>query len=239
MPDIYIAKKEEKEKTQRQAKKEPVKEPIAAMAATKKETKKEEKTPQKEIIEGVTTNPLAAFMSKPRNLRFETQEQKEKVILLLRRHLITNVPWLIAALVMIFLPLFVVRLFPLDFLPSSYRLIIFITWYLLTFAFSFEKFLSWFFNVNIITDERIVDVDFPSILYRDISTTKIDQIQDVSIKVGGFVRSLFNYGDVTIQTAGTVPEICFEAVPRPGRVAKVLNNLILEEEQEKIDGRVR
>ncbi len=29
-----------------------------------------------------------------------------------------------------------------------------------TFAFAFEKFLSWYFNVNIITDERIVDVDF-------------------------------------------------------------------------------
>lgn len=239
MPDIYIAKKEEKGKTQSQAKEEPIKEPVVTAAESKQETKKEEKDVKKKVIEEVTTNPLAAFMSKPRNLRFETQEQKEKVILLLRRHLITNVPWLVATTAMAIFPFLAVRIFPLDFIPPSYRLIIFITWYLLTFAFSFEKFLSWFFNVNIITDERIVDVDFPSILYRDISTTKIDQIQDVSIKVGGFVRSLFNYGDVAIQTAGTVPEICFEAVPRPGRVAKILNDLILEEEQEKIDGRVR
>jgi len=239
MPDIYIAKKEEKEKTQTKSKKGPIKEPVVTAAESKQETKKEEKDVKKKVIEEGTTNPLAAFMSKPRNLRFETQEQKEKVVLLLRRHLVTNIPWLVAATAMAIFPFLAVRILPLDFIPSSYRLIIFITWYLLTFAFSFEKFLSWFFNVNIITDERIVDVDFPSILYRDISTTKIDQIQDISIKVGGFVRSLFNYGDVAIQTAGTVPEICFEAVPRPGRVAKILNDLILEEEQEKIDGRVR
>jgi len=127
----------------------------------------------------------------------------------------------------------------LNFIPSGYRLIITLAWYLLTFAFSLEKFLSWFFNVNIITDERIVDIDFPSILYKDISETKIDQIQDVSIKVGGFIRSLFNFGDVLIQTAGAVPEIHFSAVPNPEQVSKILNELILEEEQEKLDGRVR
>ena len=98
---------------------------------------------------------------------------------------------------------------------------------------------AWFFNVNIITDERVVDIDFHNILYKDLSETKIDQVQDISIKVGGFTRSLFNYGDVYIQTAGAEPEICFEAVPNPEQVSKILNHLAMEEEQEKLEGRVR
>lgn len=214
MPDIYVAPKKEELK--------------------KKTTKKVVKPTKKR-----KASSLAAFISKPTNLRFETQERKEEIVLLLRRHLITNVSWLAMTSIAALLPLPIVGFVSLDFIPAPYRLIITFVWYLFTFAFAFEKFLSWFFNVNIITDERIVDIDFPSILYKDISETKIDQVQDVSVKVGGFIRSLFNFGDVLIQTAGTVPEICFDAVPNPEQVSKILNELILEEEQEKLDGRVR
>lgn len=197
-------------------------------------------SPAKEVEEKPqTTNPLSAFVTRPLNLHFETQEKKEKIILLLRRHMITNLPWLVVALVMIVTPTIIVRFVSLNFIPPNFRLIATLAWYLLTFAFAFERFLSWFFNVNIITDERIIDINFPSILYKDISETKIDRIQDVSAKTGGFIRSLFNFGDVVIQTAGTIPEIYFEAVPNPGQVSKVLNDLILEEEREKIEGRVR
>jgi len=215
MPDIYIASDKKKEK------------------------KPEKKIQMKEILKEVTTNPLAAFVANPPRLRFETQDREEKIILLLRRHIITNLSWLLLSLVLVLSPTFIFKFFPLDFLPSRFHLVVILSWYLVTFAFVFEKFLSWYFNVNIITDERIVDIDFPSILYKKISDTKIDQVQDVTVRVGGFSRSLFNYGDVLIQTAGTVPEICFEAVPNPERVSRVLDKLMFEEEQEKIEGRVR
>jgi len=214
MPDIYVAPKKEK----------PIQEP---------------KVKKEKLVEKKKTSPLAAFVSKPTGFHFETQEKKEKIILLLRRHLVTNVSWLVMTLVAALLPLVTVGFISLSFIPGRYRLIITLVWYLLTFAFAFEKFLTWFFDVNIITDERIVDIDFPTILYKDISETKIDQIQDVSIKVGGFIRSLFNFGDVLIQTAGTVPEIRFDAVPNPEQVSRILNKLILEEEKEKLEGRVR
>lgn len=212
MPDIFVAEKKPKK-------------PKKPKAEKTKETKK--------------AGVLAAFISQPRNINFETQEKEEKIVLLLRRHWVTNIPWVLLLVLMVMAP-FLGRFLPfLSALPPRFRLITVLGWYLLTTAVFFEKALGWLFNVNIITDERIVDIDFPSLLYRHISSAKIDQIQDINIKVGGFIRSLFNYGDVLIQTAGTEPEICFEAVPRPGQVAKALNRLILEEEQEKLDGRVR
>jgi len=216
MPDIYVSPKKEK--------------PIGKL---KPKVKKEK------VVKKKTTNPLSAFASKPLGFHFETQERQEKIVLLLRRHPITNISWIVTTFVVVLSPPVIISFASLNFIPSGYRLIITLAWYLLTFAFALEKFLSWFFNVNIITDERIIDIDFPSILYKDISETKIDQIQDVSMKVGGFIRSLFNFGDVLIQTAGAVPEIHFSAVPNPEQVSKILNELILEEEQEKLDGRVR
>ena len=186
-----------------------------------------------------TSSPLAAFLTRPKNIRFETQAKKEEIVLLLRRHWLTNVPWILIACLMISAPNFL-RLLPLlDFLPGRFQLIAWLAWYMLVIAFVLEKSLSWLFNVNIITDERVIDIDFPSMLYRDVSATKIDQIQDISVKVGGFVRSLFDFGDVLVQTASAVPEICFEAVPHPDKVAKVLDKLILEEEKEKLAGRAR
>jgi hypothetical protein len=224
MPDIYVANRNQ---------------------VKKNKPKKISKKILKKNITGLdhllkrTTNPLASFMAKPAKVRFETQERKEKIILLLRRHWATNLPWAFKAILLLFASLGLSLLPFWEALPPQYRAIISPLWYLLTFSYAFEKFLSWFFNVNIITDERIIDIDFPSILYKDISETKIDQVQDISIKIGGFIRSLFNFGDINIQTAGTQPEIKFEAVPNPEQVLKVLNQLVLEEEREKLEGRVR
>lgn len=227
MPDIFVA-----EKVKKTSKK---KDPRGSSE------KKTGKTPAPFLatLREITTNPLAAFMANPPNLRFETQESQEKVILLLRRHFITNLGWILSGAALLVLPPFVFPFLPLDFLPDRFGLIVLLGWYLATFSFTFTKFIGWFFNVNIITDERIIDIDFPTLLYKDITEAKIDQVQDVNTKVGGFARSLFNFGDVLIQTASAVPEICFEAVPEPERVAKIINELKLQEEQEKIEGRVR
>jgi len=127
----------------------------------------------------------------------------------------------------------------LTFMPARFQLITVIIWYLLIIAFLFEKFLSWFFNVYIITDERIIDVDFTSLTYRRISDAQIEKIQDITYKTGGLLRAVFDYGDVFIQTAGHQPEIDFESVPKPHQVVRILNQLIIQEQQEKIEGRVR
>jgi len=157
----------------------------------------------------------------------------------LRRHPITNVAWMLIVVLMIFAPL-VLSIFPLlSFLPGNFQFIAVLVWYLITMAFILENFLTWFFNVNIITDERIIDIDFHNLIYKEVSDCKIDKIQDVTYKMGGVTRTIFNYGDVYIQTAAEVPAFEFLAVPKPNKVARVLQDLMIEEEKEKLEGRVR
>jgi len=223
MPDIYVAKDKEKKPEKALAK------PKAAKGRTVADRLKSQRT----------TNSLAALAIRPRKITFDTQERKEKIILLLRRHLVTNLKWFLVTIVMFLLPGIILSVFPQELSAFRYRSVAILTWYLLAFSYAFQNFLYWFFNVSIVTDERVIDIDFPSILYRDISSTKIDRVQDISVKMSGFFRSLLNYGDVYIQTAGEEREFVFEAVPQPEKVIKILNELILEEEQEKINGRVR
>lgn len=190
-------------------------------------------------LKGHSHNPLAAYCYFPDKVDFETRERKEKIVLLLRRHPITNLAWILVAVLMIFAPL-VLSIFPiLSFLPSNFQFVAVLVWYLITTAFVLENFLTWFFNVNIVTDERIVDIDFHNLIYKEVSDAKIDKIQDVTYKMGGVIRTVFNYGDVYIQTAAEVPAFEFLAVPTPNKVARVLQDLMIEEEKEKLEGRVR
>lgn len=184
-------------------------------------------------------NPLSPFWYKPERVKFINKDPEEKVILLLRRHPITNLGWILSSFLMLIAPAFISVSDIFIFLPGGYQAILLLTWYLMTSAFVLESFLKWFYQVNIITDERIIEVDFSGLLYREITDANIDQIQDVTVPVGGGARTFFNYGDVIIQTAAEVPRITFEAVPKPDLVAKVLRELRVEEEQEKLEGRVR
>lgn len=183
--------------------------------------------------------PLASFLMSPEGVHFETREDEERIILFLRKHFITNVPWIFTAFIMLLVPTFITSLSILDAVPSNFRFLFILIWYLITTAYILESFLTWFFNVYIITDERIVDIDFYNLIYKEVSDANLDRIEDVSYKMGGVIRTLFNYGDVLIQTAAEVTNFDFLAVPYPDKVAKVLQDLRMEEQQEVLEGRVR
>lgn len=188
--------------------------------------------------ESPSSNPFHAFAAKPQSVAFDTQHSEEEVILMLRQHPITQVGWVLTAIGLSFVPFLVAQLPFIPLLPEKYVLAGLIGWYALVFTFIFESFLMWFFNVYIITDERVIDVDFASLVYKNISAAKLENIEDITAVTGGALQSIFNYGTVKIQTAGANTEFEFEAVPQPAKVTAVLNELLVEEEREKIEGRV-
>lgn len=168
---------------------------------------------------------LSTIAFEPAHLSFEDQDPDEKIIIFTRPHLITNLKWFLLVLLLALIPFFAFRLLNFSFVPFNFRFIGFLIWYLLTFAFGFERFLVWFFNVEIVTNKRILDVNIPNILFRDITQTPLEKIQDVTAETAGFMRSLLAFGDVRVQTAGSIPEIKFEGVPNPNKISQVLNDL--------------
>lgn len=190
-------------------------------------------------LPGHTHNPLAAYCYYPDYVRFINEDPEEKVVLLLRKHPITNLGWISIAFLMIIAPAFFTILTPFSLLPGDFQLVLMLVWYLITSAFILEESLSWFFHVNIVTDERIIEVDFANLIYREITDANIDQIQDVTVEIGGALRTFLHFGNVVIQTAAEIPKIEFEAVPNPDQVARVLRELRIEEEKEKLEGKIR
>lgn len=231
MPDVFRTNKRKKPKAINLADK-----------SGKRNLKNKSLKFERKILTGkasVDHSPLSAFRFYPDRAEFYNKDPEEKVILLLRKHPITNLRWIGMAIVMLLTPAFISVLSFFEALPYGFKIIGILGWYLVTLAYIFEKFLSWFYNVNIITDERMFDVDFHNMVYREMTDANIDQIQDVTVEIGGPIRTVFNFGNVVIQTAAEIPQIEFEAVPQPDKVARVLRELKIEEEVEKLEGRIR
>ncbi len=167
---------------------------------------------------------LHSFCIKP-NVKFETQNDQEEVILVLRAHPITQIGWIINSF--IFLIVFILLNF---FLPSflSPTQIFFADIFGLAVIFSyvFFNFLSWFFNLGIVTNQRIVDVDFHAVIYKEVTETVFAKVEDVTDKSAGFFASIFDYGNVFIQTAGTEINIEFINIPKPSDVVKIIENFV-------------
>lgn len=171
-----------------------------------------------------------SFVLNPKNCRYEGQDDDEHILLLLRAHPVTNLSWIFMSIFVFFIPfLFVeaVTIFGIDFsfVPQSFALAMLIVNYLLVLIILFEGFLSWYFNVSIITNKRIVDVDFHSMLHRSIDLAPLSSVEEASSSLGGILKAIFHYGDVHVQTAGARSTIEFLNVPEPQKVS----DLILDE----------
>lgn len=198
---------------------------------------KENQKPEEEMLsEAIHSRhsmfPLSSFARDPGGVYFATQGENEEIHLFLRKHFITNIPWIVLSILLLLFPPIIFFLFgnPIPAaLPLSANTIVILTffYYIVVFGmFMLASFINWYFNVYIVTNERIIDVDFVNILYREVSSTRLNLIQDVTMKTGGVVRAFFDYGDVFIQTAGTEVNFDFHAVPHPQEVAREIEKLM-------------
>lgn len=201
----------------------------------KKENGNEEKPEEK--ISSKVHDPrhhhgkFSSFRFYPKDIDFESRSDDEKVVLLLRQHFIVNLKWMFIAIILFLVPGIASGFEILSSLPSGFPLVINMVWYLVSMAYVLENFLSWYFNVYIVTNERIIDVDFNNLIYKRISDATLDNIQDITYNMGGVVRTVFNYGDILIQTASEVSEFDFLAVPEPDKVVKIVNDLVPQVKQ--------
>lgn len=169
------------------------------------------------------------------HLNFEGREEGEKVILFLRPHAIILVPGFILAFFLLLVPLFLGPLLiflgiDFSFLTPGQRILAIVFWYVLVASFAYYKFLFWYFNIYILTNERVIDFDFRGILHKEIALATLSHLEDVSPKTIGFFGTFFNFGNVHIQTAGEKTEFEFHHVARPEKVAaRILEEARIEE----------
>ena len=200
------------------------------------------------VAEGFGGPPWRSLSACPPNTKFEAQHEKEEVLLLMRRHPITNLWWMGLTAMLIGVPLFWGDFPFVSGVSGLVQLALAILWYLGLTFFVIQNLLLWFYNVYIVTDERIIDVDFFGLLYKNVNATQIRKIEDVNYSQVGMMSSMFNFGNVVVQTASEqrtddvseeTSAFTFESVSNPDRVVKVIGELMEQEEKEEYEGRTR
>lgn len=165
-----------------------------------------------------------SYLTNPK-IKFETYEPTEKIILLVRSHPFTQIFWIINVFIIL---LFIFIIDSVVITYFNYIQMFFINIFAVVFTLSYIwfNFLNWYFNVGIITNKRVIDIDFFNVLYKEITVAQLDKIQDVTIKSGGYIEAFFNYGTIFIQTAGTEANVEFADVPMPSQVVQIINKLL-------------
>jgi len=87
---------------------------------------------------------------------------------------------------------------------------------------AFEGFLYWYFNVTLITAQKIIDIDFEPVLYKGVDLAPLSKIEETDSKTAGIFGTFFNFGNVAVQTAGATVAIEMRNVPRPAHVADII-----------------
>jgi uncharacterized membrane protein YdbT with pleckstrin-like domain len=90
--------------------------------------------------------------------------------------------------------------------------------------YSLRALVVWYWNVFIVTNQRVVDVNQRGYFSREVSEANYEKIQDVLYSVSGIWRSLLNFGVVRLQTAGNGMALELKDVSSP----KAVHHLITD-----------
>lgn len=193
-----------------------------------------------EVLKNVGETPRSAAMGaynvRP-GTRFVTQQEDEEVVLLLRAHPIINIPWIILAILMFIFPIILLNTGMFSAVPGKFIFMGRITWYLMIIMFVMEKILYWYYSVFIVTNERLVDIDFYNLMYRMVTYANLNHIEEPASVTGGFVRSIFQYGNVWVTTASEKPTVEALNVPYPDKVVDIISRLSEELEKRREQGK--
>ncbi|PIZ95803.1 MAG: hypothetical protein COX80_03665 [Candidatus Magasanikbacteria bacterium CG_4_10_14_0_2_um_filter_33_14] len=164
------------------------------------------------------------------------QKSYEKIIFVLHRHPFTFIPVVLLFIVLLLTPValyFMINsLYPQLFLNTEIKTTFILfgsVYYLSTYLFFYVRFLDFYLDMWIVTNDRIVDIEQHGLFHREITELDLYRIQDATATVQGFFATIFQYGDVFIKTASSNTNIIFKNVHRPNHVREQLIKLADED----------
>lgn len=165
------------------------------------------------------------------------------IVIFSRRHWVSFLGDIIISVLLLIIPL-VIIIVAFRFLPGTFHgkilnfMVVFgSAYYLVMLTLIFSAWISYYYDIYILTSDTIVDITQSGFFNRKISQLSLLRVQDVSSKVEGFFHTFFTYGDVLVETAGEkVETFLLKDIPNPQKFsAKVLemhDELIARESRE-------
>ena len=103
-------------------------------------------------------------------------------------------------------------------------------WALVIWNVLFTRWTDFYFDVWIITNWRIIDVDQRGLFKRNISSIlNLNHIQDIQTEIEGIIKTFLDFGSIEVQTAGTKREFIFNDVAHPRQVEQTIRDAQAEQ----------
>ncbi|NQV13371.1 MAG: PH domain-containing protein [Parcubacteria group bacterium] len=167
----------------------------------------------------------------PIGLNFPGKEKDERVVMLRRRHLfilfkqnsIFLLYFLIPVAIYAVAKFWLTSILNFPIYPIFVLLIsVYYSFFLL---FLLIEWIDYYFDVWVITNKRLIDVDQIGLFKRVVSETRLDRIQDVTVDITGLFGTLFHYGNVHVQTAARTQRFEIRQVSNPAEIRTTILNM--------------
>ncbi|HPN96191.1 MAG TPA: PH domain-containing protein [Candidatus Moranbacteria bacterium] len=162
---------------------------------------------------------------------FLGQKPNEKILLVVHRHWFNILSQFFVVFLMLFLFIGTYLYLPLVFSSLSNPINADLFYFLENLFFMFVWiifFLIWvdyYFDVWIVTDQRIVNIEQKGLFSRVVSELELENIQDITTDVHGVIPTFLNYGNLFVQTAAEKERFIFRNIPDPYGVKDLVMNL--------------
>ena len=172
--------------------------------------------------------PLTSFRIFPKRVTFYGKDPDEDIVLIVRTHWVAFVPHIIFILLLLALPvIFLLLSIQVTFLgTTTLYLGMLIVCLILALNISVTTILKWYYTVNIVTDQRIVVIRMENAFYHSYAEAQLEKIEDVTHTNIGALGTIFDVGDVQIDTAGHGVDFHLKMLPRPRELQDVINDLL-------------
>ena len=162
---------------------------------------------------------------------FQGQRENEEVLRIIHRHWFSIAMQYSAIgcatilLVIIFSILPEITPLSSDALPPVFLAFLLNTFFLFLWLYAFLIWVDYYFDIWIITNERIVNIEQKGLFNREVSELQFSRIQDVTSVVDGFIPTILNFGDVYVQTAAEEERFVFRQIPDPYTIKDMVMQL--------------
>jgi hypothetical protein len=100
-------------------------------------------------------------------------------------------------------------------------------------SFFMTEWIFWYQDAWLITHDRLIDIQMVSLFNRRMSQLTFNQIQDVRVEIQGYLQHIFNYGTVSVQSAGRQAFFQLNSIPRPAAVATEISDKALQSQRSR------
>lgn len=91
----------------------------------------------------------------------------------------------------------------------------------------FPSYISWYFSVFIVTDQRFIQITQKGLFHRAVADIALAQIQSVNYEVSGLQETLLGFGTIKMQTY--VGDMTIHDVHKPAHIQKKIVGILRDE----------